>query len=91
MSQKRLEAHVYGFVQGVGFRYFVQRNAVKLNLNGYAKNMPDGSVEVVAEGEENVLLKLVKTLQRGNIYSEVKSVDYKILNKISGLTGFEIY
>ena len=91
MSLKRLEAHIYGFVQGVGFRYFVQRNALKLKLSGYAKNMPDGSVEVIAEGEENILLKLVEALRKGNTYSEVESVDYKILEEVLGLTGFEIY
>ena len=42
---------VHGLVQGVGFRYSTQREALQLGLTGYARNMDDGSVEVVACGE----------------------------------------
>ena len=91
MSQKRLEARVYGFVQGVGFRYFVRKNALRLGLHGYAKNLADGSVEVVAEGKEDSLLSLVDVLKKGNTYSRVESVEYKIKDYKEGLTDFEIY
>ncbi len=91
MSLKRLDARVFGFVQGVGFRYFVRKNALKLELSGYAKNLADGSVEVVAEGEEKNILKLVDLLKRGNVYSTVESVDYKITDNVQGLSGFETY
>ncbi len=91
MSLKRLDARVFGFVQGVGFRYFVRKNALRLELSGYAKNLADGSVEVVAEGEEKNILKLVDLLKRGNVYSTVESVDYKITDNVQGLSGFETY
>lgn len=91
MSLKRLDARVFGFVQGVGFRYFVRKNALKLELSGYAKNLADGSVEVVAEGEEKNILKLVDLLKKGNVYSTVESVDYKITDNVQGLSGFETY
>jgi acylphosphatase len=91
MKKKRLEARVYGFVQGVGFRYFVKRNAARLGLVGYAKNLPDGSVEVVAEGDENTLYELLHYLREGNAYSHVEKVDYKIIDSIGGMVGFEIY
>ncbi len=49
---------VRGVVQGVGYRYFVLRQAVTLGLAGYARNCGDGSVEVVAEGEARALADL---------------------------------
>jgi len=92
MKKKRLEARVYGFVQGVGFRYFVKRNALKLGLSGYAKNLPDGSVEVVAEGSEESLLKLLHYLREGSPYSRVEKVDYTLKdNVLNEMTGFETY
>ena len=54
-----------GVVQGVGFRYSTQREAVQLGLTGYARNMDDGSVEVVACGEAEQLEKLVAWLKAG--------------------------
>lgn len=50
MSNVCIIAWVYGRVQGVGFRYTTQHEAQRLGLTGYAKNMDDGSVEVVACG-----------------------------------------
>jgi len=91
MSQKRLEAYVHGFVQGVGFRYFVRRNAVKLNITGFAKNLPNGDVQVVAEGEEKDLIKLLGILRKGNSFSHVENVDYEFKEPKGDLLGFEIY
>jgi len=91
VKKKRLEARVFGFVQGVGFRYFVKRNALKLGLNGYAKNLPDGSVEVVAEGSEESLLKLLEYLRQGNPYSRVERVDYSFKDARNEVIGFETY
>ena len=58
-------AWVYGRVQGVGFRYTTQYEAKKLGLTGYAKNLDDGSVEVVACGEEGQVEKLMQWLKSG--------------------------
>lgn len=82
---------MYGFVQGVGFRYFVKRNALRLGLSGYAKNLPDGSVEVVAEGSESALLKLLKYLKEGNSYSQVEQVDYVLKDARDEMVDFETY
>ncbi len=43
---------IYGQVQGVGFRFFTRRKAIQLNLTGSVRNLADGSVEVVAQGDE---------------------------------------
>ena len=91
MSRKRLEAYVHGFVQGVGFRYFIMRNALKLNLTGFAKNLSNGDVQVVAEGEEKDLIKLLGILKRGNSFSHVENVDYAFKEPKGNLSGFETY
>lgn len=63
MSKVCIIAWVYGRVQGVGFRYTTQYEAKKLGLTGYAKNLDDGSVEVVACGEEGQVEKLMQWLK----------------------------
>jgi len=74
----RLFATVSGMVQGVGFRAWVQREALRWELTGYAKNLPDGSVEVVAEGPEHLLHQLVSKLEQGPPMSHVDCVDWRI-------------
>ncbi|HBP4202965.1 acylphosphatase [Escherichia coli] len=65
MSKVCIIAWVYGRVQGVGFRYNTQYEAKRLGLTGYAKNLDDGSVEVVACGEEGQVEKLMQWLKSG--------------------------
>ncbi len=65
MITKRLYLRVYGMVQGVGFRYFVYRIAKNLDIKGFVRNMPDGSVEIEAEGEERSLDEFVKRVNEG--------------------------
>jgi acylphosphatase len=64
-SRQRLDASVRGRVQGVGFRYFVLREADYLGLDGYVANERDGSVRVVAEGPTDVLDALLERLREG--------------------------
>lgn len=56
---------VSGRVQGVGFRYFAEDQALVENLAGYVRNLPDGRVEAVAEGEEESVLRFERALRRG--------------------------
>lgn len=56
---------VHGRVQGVGFRYSTQREAKQLGLSGYAKNLDDGSVEVLACGEQSAVEGLLAWLKAG--------------------------
>lgn len=56
---------VSGMVQGVGYRYFAMRAAQRLGLGGYAKNLPDGRVEVYAVGSTSKLAIFRKELERG--------------------------
>lgn len=71
-----LKALVYGRVQGVFFRYFVQSIARNLGLKGYVCNLPSGNaVEVQAEGEKQQLEKLIKQLKIGPPEAQVKEVE----------------
>jgi acylphosphatase len=64
-SRRALLARVEGIVQGVGFRYCAAQTARALGLRGYVRNLPDGCVEVVAEGEEARLERLRAWLEKG--------------------------
>jgi acylphosphatase len=75
---KTLTADVFGSVQGVGFRWFVQRAGLRLGLEVSAENRDDGTVHVVARGSEDRLMKLVDELRRGSPHSSVERVDYSI-------------
>ena len=61
-------------MQGVGFRYFTERAAERLQVNGYTKNLPDGSVEVYAIGMPDQLAKLRSALERGPQGASVSEV-----------------
>ena len=89
-EQKRLEAIVRGYVQGVGFRYWVREQARWLNLKGYVRNLPDRTVEVVAEGPENDLLSLSSLLHEGPLTASIKEVDTKWLSSSGRFRGFEV-
>ncbi len=66
---------VHGRVQGVGYRYFVLRQAEALGVTGFARNRADGSVEVVAEGSEQALAELEAKLRNGPSFSEVSHLE----------------
>jgi acylphosphatase len=70
---------VRGVVQGVGFRYFVLRQAATLGLGGYARNCGDGSVEVMAEGTESALAELESRLRCGPAASEVTALEREVI------------
>jgi acylphosphatase len=75
MSPMRLKAVIKGEVQGVGFRWAVQRQAGQLGLTGYAENLPDGSVRVEAEGAPDRLDQFEDFLREGPRWAEVESLD----------------
>jgi acylphosphatase len=59
----RLSAFVHGRVQGVGFRWWVRSQALELGLDGFARNLPDGRVEVLAQGPRDACETLLSHLQ----------------------------
>jgi acylphosphatase len=87
---ERLHAVVRGDVQGVGFRYFVQRKARQLDLRGWVRNNDDGSVEVVAEGERAALEQLKRALDEGPRMARVDRVDVEWSAATGTLQAFDL-
>jgi acylphosphatase len=87
---KKLYAIVHGRVQGVGFRYSTISKARQLNITGYARNMMDGNVEVVAEGPHEKLNILLQWLYEGPSMSYVTNVDYKFTDYSGSFKNFNI-
>ena len=69
-----LRSIVTGKVQGVRYRDYVQVSATELGLLGYVRNLPDGTVEVVAQGMPDILKEFVEHLNEGSLLSKVESV-----------------
>jgi acylphosphatase len=86
----RLHAVVEGRVQGVGFRYFVEENAIQLNLTGWVRNRWNGSVEVVAEGERQTLEKFLAFLRRGPRAAYVSDVEVQWLPATGEFSRFSV-
>ena len=75
--KKAIRLIISGNVQGVFFRQFVKDEADKLGLHGFVKNLENGDVEVVAEGEEDKIKELEKNCKKGPKFSEVKKVEFE--------------
>ena len=90
MTAQRLEATVRGGVQGVGFRWFVKRLSVQLDVTGWVANQSDGTVRVVAEGPRETLDQLLGQLHKGPSGAVVSSVDDHWLPASGSFSGFDI-
>lgn len=86
----RLVAIARGRVQGVGYRWYVEREASHLRLDGWVANRSDGSVEVVAEGRAEELERLVSALWEGPAAAHVSEVDVRHEPARGNLVGFAI-
>jgi len=89
-NRVRIHATVYGFVQGVNFRYYTLRQAQSLNLDGYVRNRLDGSVEVVAEGDPSAISQLLEWLHAGPPSATIDRVDYEFQEPTSEFRRFEV-
>lgn len=89
MRVKRIHAVITGVVQGVFFRRNTKIEADKLGLTGWVKNNEDGSVELVAEGEEEKLNKFLGWLRIGPPTSRVEKVEYEFLEATNEFKSFE--
>jgi acylphosphatase len=92
-AEKTTEARrflVRGRVQGVGFRWFVEREARILGISGWVRNNGDGSVEVLAMGSRDQLLGLRSRLREGPRAARVDDVEEADAKPIVGLTTFRI-
>lgn len=81
---------VRGRVQGVGFRWFVEREAHMLGVAGWVRNNHDGSVEVLAMGTRDQLTGLRTCLRQGPRAARVDDVEESEANPVAGLNTFRI-
>jgi acylphosphatase len=65
MAKSRSKVIVNGIVQGVNFRYYTQRQAIRYNITGWVQNLPDGSVAALFEGEEQDVEAMVQWCRHG--------------------------
>ncbi|MHA1449841.1 MAG: acylphosphatase [Candidatus Hodarchaeales archaeon] len=90
MVKKRIHLKVHGRVQGVFYRVSTREKALRLNLSGDVMNMPDGSVEINAEGDELKLMELISWAKHGPSLARVRKVDVDWFDDIAGYSDFKI-
>ncbi len=71
MANVAAKIYIEGFVQGVGFRYFAYRKSQECDVHGYARNLRDGHVQVLAEGEQNCVDRFLALLRRGPVGARI--------------------
>lgn len=90
LNNSAINIIVKGYVQGVGFRYYIARAANEMQLNGYVKNLFNGDVEIYAEGRQEFLEELVKKAKLGPSHSHVDSIKIEWLEFKNKYNNFEI-
>ena len=85
-----VKIRVEGYVQGVGFRYFVKTIADGYGIKGYVKNLYTGEVEIEAEGEKDFVQKFVEEIKKGSSLSQIRSLHVDYLEDKSDYSKFEI-
>lgn len=85
-----VKGRVMGRVQGVGFRYYAQQAAQAAGVSGYAKNLVDGSVEVLLVGPSSRLVKVQQMIGTGPPGASVSSIEWEGQTP-STVLGFQIY
>lgn len=89
--KKHLAINIYGLVQGVSFRYYVNQAARELPLFGFVRNEPDGSVYIEAEGEEEKLNDFLKWCHKGPDTARVKKVEFTFGDDLKKFDKFKVY
>ena len=87
---ERLHGLIHGEVQGVGFRYFLMREAQRLGLGGWVRNRDDGTVEFVAEGSRPDLERLKQAAEKGPRMARVDTVNAEWSAGTGGLDAFDL-
>lgn len=90
MGKRRVHMWVSGHVQGVFFRASTRDEARRLGLTGWVRNLPDGRVELVAEGPEDVVEDLINWCRKGPSFARVDRVDVQAEEFKGAYTGFDV-
>ena len=77
---KTLKLKIIGTVQGVFFRKFVEDSAEELSLKGFVRNLDDGNVEIVVEGDNDKVNELLRRCEEGPPHSDIKSIEKEEMN-----------
>ncbi len=88
--KKRAHVFISGRVQGVFFRNFTEQSAVERGVSGWVRNLADGRVEAVLEGDERSVNRVLEALRTGPPHSKVDSLDVQTEKYTGELRGFEI-
>ncbi|SFA73367.1 acylphosphatase [Selenomonas ruminantium] len=80
-----------GTVQGVGFRMFVQQNAMNLGITGWVKNMSDGTVTMELQGPQAAIDRLEAIIREGNYFIKVQSFGLEVRDVVAMEQRFEIH
>lgn len=87
---ERVHILVKGYVQGIGYRYFVSKFAVKMGLNGWVRNLINGDVEIEVEGERDTIQNFIHQLRVGHRWAEVTDMIVTRYDNLKGYRSFEI-
>lgn len=89
MTKKAIRLTIHGKVQGVGFRYYTQQKAQELNLEGWVKNQPDGTVYVETEGKKQAIESFIDWCKMGPAMAQVRLVQQQEI-PLQGYTEFKV-
>ncbi len=91
MARERVHAVVSGEVQGVGYRWFVQRLADSMLVDGWVKNLPNGDVELEAEADKDTLDSFIGAIQRKHSWARIDNVNIEPVKPYNAeKSGFKI-
>ncbi len=90
MANKAVHLIARGMVQGVGFRFFVRGQAGSRGLKGWVKNLPDGTVEILAEGGEELLEDFINRVRQGPTFGSVSGLTLEWVEPSGLYTNFNI-
>lgn len=89
--KKHLSIKVSGRVQGVFFRASAKQKALSLGLTGFAQNLPDGSVHLEVEGEEDSLREFLSWCHKGPLLARVDHLEFEFSDHLKGFSSFETF
>jgi len=90
MEKVQARVLIEGRVQGVSFRYYTLRKAIELGLTGFVRNLSDGRVEAVFEGEKETVEQMLRWCERGSPHARVDSVAVYFEETITPFHGFNV-
>jgi len=90
MQKARLHVNFSGTVQGVGFRFTVRRIAEQYEVTGFVKNLPNGDVEVVTEGDREVVESFISTICNSSLSDYIRNMEKESSPAMGEYSGFNI-